>query len=415
MTNKRVLVAHPFKQHSYRLAKALNNDGLLDTYVTTVYEKDHSLSHYFGLILGDPYKHKIQSKRCEGLDDAKVHQIHEIRGLLFLSLIRLPILKRMYRAYGRHLCNTFGKKVAKYAIKRNVKAVVMYDTTACSCFEYIKAHAPWIKCILDVSSIPSMSRIRIYERIMKDEESQALYIENSHLWNKKFNKNNSKEIQLADFFLSPSSFVSDCLIECGAKLNSILKLPYGVDTSRFSRVVISPSLPLRLVYTGSVIHGKGLHYLLKLVRELKGKVHLDIFGGVDATTELYQDYCKENNISFHGFVSHDIMLNYYKKAHLFVFPSLGEGFSLAALEAMSSGLPIICTTNSGINDIVSNGINGYVVGAGNYNELMDIMTQLIESPDLLKSLGQNAWITAQEFTWERYNSEVIKIISHILD
>lgn len=402
---QRIIVAHPFKQHSFKLASALENEGLLLSYITTVYDKPHSITHLFSRLVGGSYRKKVQAKKCDDLDNLKVIQFCEVQGLFFLSMIRIPVVKLLYRAYGRHLCRKFGMKVARYAIKNKADVVVMYDTTACFCFEYIKAKAPAIKCVLDVSSIPSMSRTRIYESIMAKEESKALYIENKHLWNKQFNDRNAKEIIFADYFLSPSSFVSNCLVDCGAKEEQIIKLPYGVDTTRFHRTELKSGSPLRLVYTGSVLYGKGINYLILLASELKDIIHIDVFGG-----SMPSD---EHNICFHGFVSQDALCDYYKNAHLFVFPSLGDGFGLAALEAMASGLPIVCSSNSGIEDIVENGVNGYVFKAGDYDELKALIIHLSKNSDLLSNIGLNAWKTAQSYTWKAYFNKAVSIFTEI--
>lgn len=54
------------------------------------------------------------------------------------------------------------------------------------------------------------------------------------------------------------------------------------------------------------------------------------------------------------------MVKKYNDADVFVFPSLADGMGLVALEAMASGLPVICTENCGCKDMIDEGKNGYV-------------------------------------------------------
>ena len=74
-----------------------------------------------------------------------------------------------------------------------------------------------------------------------------------------------------------------------------------------------------------------------------------------------EHYCKEHKITrvtFHGWVTKDKMIAHYQSAHVQVISSLFEGMSIAALEALSSGLFLICTKVSGMEDLIKDGING---------------------------------------------------------
>ena len=78
-----------------------------------------------------------------------------------------------------------------------------------------------------------------------------------------------------------------------------------------------------------------------------------------------------SNIEYLGYLLPETVANRYKDADVFVFPSLCDGFGLAALEAMASGLPVICSANSGVADLIQDGVNGFVVETGDAGELRD--------------------------------------------
>lgn len=83
--------------------------------------------------------------------------------------------------------------------------------------------------------------------------------------------------------------------------------------------------------------------------------------------------------------------HYYAIADIFVLPSLSEPWGVVVNEAMASGLPIIATEMVGaVGDIVENGINGYVVPAGNPEALYEAMKRLIENEGLRKEMSEQS-------------------------
>ena len=81
---------------------------------------------------------KAETRYCAELPEEFISQKCELLGLVGLVLLRLPGNKNVYRSYMVWLNDVFGKAVAKYAIRHNAAAVIMYDTTATECFKYLK-------------------------------------------------------------------------------------------------------------------------------------------------------------------------------------------------------------------------------------------------------------------------------------
>lgn len=153
-TNK-IIVAHPGRQHSFRLATALKKNNMLLYYVTTIYNKKSS----WLMQLVQPFLSKDNLKRANNrknsfLKDTDVIQYCEFSGMVEALLVRIDKSRRAYRFMQRQDSDRFGIKVAKLAIKENVDAVVMYDSNATAGFRYLKKKAPNIVRILDVSIVP---------------------------------------------------------------------------------------------------------------------------------------------------------------------------------------------------------------------------------------------------------------------
>ncbi len=83
-------------------------------------------------------------------------------------------------------------------------------------------------------------------------------------------------------------------------------------------------------------------------------------------------------VRFMGYVPHDHISEVYSACDIFVLPSLYESFSLALLEAMSSGKPLVTTKNvGGITYLMDPGENGIIVNPANSEELANAILELI--------------------------------------
>lgn len=403
----KVLIAHPGKQHSYRTATALKRGNLLDAYVTTVYYKKNNLTSKIFHFLNKNDLHKAKLRRCENLDDSEVIQKHELLGLIILLIMRLPF-KRLCNLLNRLMIQRFGRSIAKLAIKRQVDAVIMYDNTAVPCFTYLQKHAPQIKRILDASTVNRLYIRTVYEKDMKMGNHLIFKRQLPFLWKNSRNRFYKKEIELSDFIFVASEFVKKSYIYSHTPEEKLIKIPYGVDLSRFKwSKHKNQGDVIHLIYVGQVTYYKGLHHLLPIIKEhYKDKVILTLVGKYDANDFLYKEYCTVPNIKFIGYVTNDKLSQYYQQADAFIIPSLGEGFGLVILEALSTGLPVLTSDSTGGNDAIVNGYNGYVFEAGNDEDMINKIDTFINNISSLETMSKNARTTALNYTWEQYEKNI---------
>ena len=137
-------------------------------------------------------------------------------------------------------------------------------------------------------------------------------------------------------------------------------------------------------------------------------------GPYDENDELVKKYANHSNIFFKGFVTSDVVADYYMRSDIFVLPSLGEGLAQVGIEAMNCGLPIIVSDNSGVNDLVTEGREGFVVPTSDMNALYEKMQWFVENPSKVKEMGVNAYATAKKYTWNFYETNVVRAIKEIL-
>lgn len=102
-----------------------------------------------------------------------------------------------------------------------------------------------------------------------------------------------------------------------------------------------------------------------------------------------------------GFLPRETLADLYADSDLFVFPSPTETCGLVALEAMSSGLPVIAAAAGGVRENVRDGLTGRLVPAGDAQAFARATRQLVEAPEERAAMAQAARAFAQARDWER--------------
>lgn len=409
----KIIVAHPGKQHSYRLASALRKAGLLHSYITEIYDKESSwMMKLVKKVLGQNNLKRAKAHYNPDIEDSKVVQFCELGGFLELLSIRLDKSMKLYRWLSRFSTDSFGLKVAKYAIKNEVDMVIGYDADSTTCFEYLKKHAPHIKRVLDVSiaARPYMKAL-FQEDYDRSGESYAKD-ENIYLWKRGLDRFYS-EINNADYFLVASDFVKESLLYCGVREEQILKVPYGANTS--SNIPINDvkeSEPLKIQFVGQTNARKGMPMLLDCVSRMNPKQYnLTVTGAINKKSKYIAKHINDEHIHFTGFVTPDRMRQIYEDAHVFVLPSIAEGMAMVGIEAMACGLPVICTFNSGLSDLIVDGETGFIIPVGDERALKEKLEWFSEHKDRIRAMGERAREIAQNYTWDEYGKNVVKAIA----
>ena len=412
-----IIVAHEGKQHSFRTATALYQKGYLFKYITTIYDKPFSLTRIIKTLLNGKLGKKCASHRTDALPDEMILQYCEWKGLLRLFLSKIPFLYDFFPRYYDWLHNSFGRKVAEYAIKNDVDAVIMYDTNANEYWRILKEKAPNIIRIMDVSIANRVFMKENYIADMKRTNSEYLKLEQKHIWNEKKIKLNLEEIKDTQYFLIASNMVKRSMMFSGVKEEQMFMAPYGVDCRKFDFIQKKTlKLPLKLVYVGQVTYRKGIHHLLKVINRFSDKdVELYLAGGYSVETPFVQEYKNRKNIHFLGFVTRDILASLYQKCDVFVFPTLGEGYGMVILEALSCGVPCIVSDLAGGDDAIIEGINGFKFKAGDDDELFDKISWFMHNPDKLPEMSINSRKSVEKQTWQSYYDCVIKAVENILN
>lgn len=412
----KVIVAHPEKQHSLQLASGLKKSGMLYKYITSIYDRPESLTSKIKHFLPGNYRRKANTRATKELDDTDVLQIGELYNLIITFLYNVFHLKKLSVSLRLKNADFFGVKVAKYAIREHADAVICYDTRAYETFRYIEKKEANVLRILDVTIVTAPYMRKIYDEQIQERNVVEFKIESPKLWDDNFLNRVKKEIELSDYCLAASRLVADSLVYCGVNKDKILMIPYGVDINKFvpgqERNI---EKPLRMVIVGGG-YRKGLDMLFEIVSKYSdNKVYLEVIGNYISIEELIKPYSKCNNITYVGFLTENKLIEKYQGADVFILPSICEGMALVGLEAMACGLPLICSENTGVNDLIDNYKNGIVIPVGDKEAIKEAIDFCCTNRERVRQMGIEARKTAEKYTWSDYQEKVSREICRVMN
>jgi glycosyltransferase involved in cell wall biosynthesis len=219
------------------------------------------------------------------------------------------------------------------------------------------------------------------------------------------------EWDLADLVLVNSDWSAQALIRQGVAPGKIVVVPLAIDLDA-NHVLepINPEGTLKVIWLGSIILRKGIQYLIEAARRLQTqKIEFLLAGSLGISEEIVRGF--PSNIKVLGRITRDQLSRVYKQAHLFVLPTISDGFAITQLEAMAHGLPVIATPNCG--QVVTDGVDGLIVPVRDSAALADAIVRLESNRGLLREMSSNALRTVARYDLPS-NARMIQelILSH---
>jgi glycosyltransferase involved in cell wall biosynthesis len=165
---------------------------------------------------------------------------------------------------------------------------------------------------------------------------------------------------------------------------------FGESISENELIKRAKSDELRIMFLGNVIYRKGLHTLLEAVTKLQMPITVNIVGSLNSEhvyTRRIQEFIAAKDLSsfvfLHGSMDEDSLKQILKQSHVLVVPSSYEGFGIVYLEGMSFGLPAIGTTAGAAGEIISDGVDGFLIQPGDADLLASRLKSLNEKREIL--------------------------------
>lgn len=399
MNQAKVLVAQLGARKHYQEPLLFHHWDLLDRLYTDFYSGHSGLAN----LLRHPriYNHlpnsiKKSLDRYEpNLKNAKI--IHFPRfGYQYLQALKNSSPEQTSQIFiwaGQNFC----RRIIKYGLG-DAHTIYGFNSACLELFEYAKKRG--LSCILDqtLADYSLVHQLMLEEeqrwqgwslRPFKVSEADLELMEREHC-----------EQDLADQIICGSSFVKDSLIPRGVEVKKISVVPLGrlkeESPIQYPPVTQTPQERgdgLRILFVGSVGLRKGIPYLLEALRQIKGKIPFTckVAGSLEIRTERINEY---NDVcDFVGRVPRSQVKDLYTWADVFVLPSICEGSAMVTYEALSFGVPIITTYNSG--SVIRDELDGFIVPIRDIEAISDRLLNIY-------TIGNNSEISVDTHEYLEY-------------
>jgi len=222
-----------------------------------------------------------------------------------------------------------------------------------------------------------------------------------------------REYHEADYIGVLSSFSRQSFIRRGIPPERIVCIPPGVDVKLFQPRAKKDDV-FRILAGGLRVR-KGIAYLLEAVAGLpRDNVELATTGRIpfDARA-LFRRY--DVPIRHYGPLPRDRLAELFSQSSVLVLPSIEDGFGLVILEALASGIPVICSVNTGGPDVIRDGQEGFIVPIRDVAALRERLSYLYRHEQVRRRMGDAARARALDFSEEAYGDRLEAAYGELLN
>ena len=186
------------------------------------------------------------------------------------------------------------------------------------------------------------------------------------------------------------------LLEAATGMKGVMAISCGIDASKFKNATPPSNQPPRILFLGRLDYEKHIHNLLravaKLPKELGVEVELVGRGGEQAyLEELANELGIRKQVNFYGHISEEDLPKAYERCTVFAMPSIAELQSIATMEAMASGRPVVAADAMALPHLVHDGDNGYLFPPDDVDAFADRLKRVLTANEAeLERLSENS-------------------------
>lgn len=201
-----------------------------------------------------------------------------------------------------------------------------------------------------------------------------------------------------DFVTAPTATALDLLKRHGLRAPS-RPISNGIDLRRFTpkprdealrRALGLPSDRPLIIYVSRLSEEKRVNVLLDAMAQLREPTHLAIGGSGPARRVLEEqaaDLGIADRVTFLGHVPDEQLVPLYRLGDIFAMPSIAELQSLATMESMALGLPVVAANEGALPELVHDGVNGFLFAPDDSAALADRLARLAANPVLRRQMS----------------------------
>ncbi len=344
----------------------------------------HTPGHTFKLLHMLPQKIKDKIKTKTGTEITDVNIVKKSEYIFEdIPVFRRPVFKGISHSIpAQRQIKNICKDIKEVLDKNNFEPELIISHWTCPTVQLLSELKKYYKCRKSV-----VFHEKCYLSEMKNEFKEQM---------KDIDVFGCRSITLAKDIASELGMKKIPFV-CASGVPDLYLQRLSLDVEKFNRPIT------RFIYVGELISRKHCAAVIKaLVESGNGSWHFDIVGNggeLDNLKGLVKSLDVQDNVTFHGRIPRDEVINLMKNSQCFIMPSRGEAFGLVYLEAMAASCITIGSKKEGIDGIIVNGENGFLVDAGSVEDLKKTINNLyLMDVDTIKSVAEKGYLTANEYS-----------------
>ncbi len=413
----KVIVSHPTGNGNVRaVLTSFANNGLLTEFATTIAVAENA--KWLKIIPAGLRKELLRRTFSIPPNRIRAHPLLELCRMI-LPKLRMNYFTQHELGWAsidsvyRNLDGWVAKELSHRKKNNSVTSVYAYEDGALATFT--KAKELGLSCIYDLP-------IAYWETVRSLLQTEA---ERMSVWkntlgggvrdSQKKLERKTNEMKLADVIVCPGKFVADS-IPAWAKQKPVIVSPFGspeISSSFFKRKEKRANQPLRVLFVGSMGQRKGLGDLFAAMKLIKtNSVELVVMGSLLETMSFYREQLPQ--FIYEPGRPHSGVLELMRNCDVLCLPSVVEGRALVMQEAMSQGLPLIITPNTGGEDLIIEGKTGFLVPIGSPEAIAEKIDWFANNRSELEAMGEAARQHAAQYSWQQYGQHIIDELRFLL-
>ena len=390
-------------------ARALAEAGLLHSYITPLATRPNGSSAFGRIPLPDSIRRAIDRELSRrGLPDdlppARVRRIAS--GVEAASVLagRLGLSGSPRRALADVRDRAFDHSVARLLTSRDRVVLAAYGAAERT---LERAHSLGATTYVEYA----IHHHRFAESLLREEMAEQPAYASTLQFHEVSGRRRERveaEIESSDRLIVPSTFSLRTFADQGVEASKLRCVNFGVDTKRFSPRESEVDSTFRVLFVGVFSQRKGVSYLIDGFKRAElPHSELMMVGRPIGSSVPWRS---ERDIRESSWRRGEELVRLYQSASVFVLPSLIEGFARVVLEAMACGVPVVVTPNTGAEDVVSEGNEGFVVPIRDADAIAERLRHLYENPSAREQMGRAARRTAEQNTWDEYGARLVRTL-----
>jgi glycosyltransferase involved in cell wall biosynthesis len=159
---------------------------------------------------------------------------------------------------------------------------------------------------------------------------------------------------------------------------------------------------------------KGVFYAMEVVEKFGNIKDIEFWfiGNIESKIKgLFLQFLKKfSNVKYLGFISHYELHKYISQCDVGVLPSIEEGLAMVIPQMMACGLPVIATVNTGAEDLIENGKEGFIVPIMDAEVIAERIEFLYNNRDVCNELRNNALKRVKSQTWDTFTKVLLSSV-----